>query len=249
MAKKIDPLAAKAKKQKIFLAVGGVLLLLILFIQLPKVMGGSTPTASSDPAGVTTADGVATPPVVAGETSAPTTPPTATGLPEGTFRSFEVYGSSKNPFKPQVGEKPAPAAPAAAAPAPGTAPEPAAPVTSTPPVIDVSGPPAPAPSPSSPPPVAPAAPASGDAAAPVIGGTVKISVNGRVETLDRLASFPKSDPVFRIAKANRSVAKIGVIGGSYTAGGPLLTLKKGKPVTLLDTSTGKRYRLLLLSVR
>ncbi len=51
--------AARERKQKIFVAIGGVVLLALLAFQLPKLLGGSEPTAA--PAATTTAaDGTTT---------------------------------------------------------------------------------------------------------------------------------------------------------------------------------------------
>ena len=55
--------AARDRKQKIFVVVGGLFLLALLAIQLPKLLGGSEPTAAAttETTTTTTADGVAVP--------------------------------------------------------------------------------------------------------------------------------------------------------------------------------------------
>jgi hypothetical protein len=61
-------------------------------------------------------------------------------------------------------------------------------------------------------------------------------------------AFPQSDPLFRLVSLTRRTAKIAIAGGSYEDGRPTVTLKKGKPVTLMNTADGARYQLLLISI-
>ena len=44
---KANPRAARERKQKIYVAVGGLVLLAMLAIQLPKIMGGSASEAAA----------------------------------------------------------------------------------------------------------------------------------------------------------------------------------------------------------
>ena len=100
---KANPRAARERKQKIFVAVGGLMLLALLAIQLPKIMGGSASEASAT-----------TETTVAGEEATPTP-----GVPSGAvpaavvetggaaaagtsqLRSFGVF-DRKDPFVQQI---------------------------------------------------------------------------------------------------------------------------------------------------
>jgi hypothetical protein len=74
-----------------------------------------------------------------------------------------------------------------------------------------------------------------------------ISVNGSGETVSVGAQFPASNPVFVLVSLTRSSAKISIAGGSLQGGGTA-TLKKGRPLTLMNTADGTRYVLRLVSV-
>lgn len=77
--------------------------------------------------------------------------------------------------------------------------------------------------------------------------TVSISVNGVVSKVSTDGTFPTGSPVFRLASYSHATAQIGIVGGSYQAGGQTLTLKQGVPITLQNTTDGKQYKLELLS--
>ncbi len=67
-----------------------------------------------------------------------------------------------------------------------------------------------------------------------------VAVNGARQTLDEGATFPSSDPVFVLVSEQpdaKSVV-IGVVGGEYAGGMKTTTLKVGKPLTLVNTTTG-----------
>ena len=93
--------AARERKQKIFVAVGGIVLLGLLAFQLPKLLGGSD-SASAAPAAEITAGGETEP----GAQSAPTNVAlTDTDRPldvgPGQLRSFRTF-RQKDPFVQQV---------------------------------------------------------------------------------------------------------------------------------------------------
>jgi len=77
-----------------------------------------------------------------------------------------------------------------------------------------------------------------------------ISVNGARQALEPGAAFPASDPVFVLVaeKPNAKTALIGVAGGSYANGAKATKLTIGKPLTLVNTTTGARYRVVLIAV-
>jgi hypothetical protein len=76
---------------------------------------------------------------------------------------------------------------------------------------------------------------------------VVISVNGKDSQVGVDGTFPSGAPVFRLVSYTKTTAKIGIVGGSYTGGAPTLTIQLGRPVTLENTSDGKRYQVELVS--
>ena len=62
--------------------------------------------------------------------------------------------------------------------------------------------------------------------------------------------FPTSDPLFVLVaeKPDAKAIVVGIVGGSYAGGDKTTTLKVGKPVTLVNTTTGARYKISLVSV-
>jgi len=78
-------------------------------------------------------------------------------------------------------------------------------------------------------------------------GAVRISVNGRPESVRVGTSFPSSNPVFRLVSVTRGVVKIGIANGSYSSGAQTVALRLNSPLTLVDSTNGVRYKLLLLA--
>jgi hypothetical protein len=243
---KIDPAAAKARKQKIVLGVIGAVLLLIAVIQGPKLMkqlsGGSSVPAAAAPADTTATTGTGAP----AATATATVPALAgASLPvgnaadptQGKLISFSLF-ATKDPFVPQVSDKPAtdaaaPVGTGATAPAAaGTdATAPAAAGTGTPPAGQATAP-----------------AGNGTAAAapdqpPLTDATLVI--NGTAEYLKPRGTFPASDPVFELRVIKPKTVKIGVAGGAFTDG-KLLVLKMDKGITLVNTATGARYKITLV---
>lgn len=235
MATKPDLKAQKERKQKIVLAVGGVLLVGVLALQLPKLLKGSSAPAAA-PATTAGATIPAAPGAVPGSTPAPVNvvasassahvagvvlPSTQTpSAGQGQLWSFSRF-KSKDPFVQQVSD--------------GTtgsgAPSPSAPGTPSGVAGGASG------AGGSPTPAAPSAPPA----------YATLLVDGRPQQLILKGLFPKSDPIFVLVKLEDKTARIGVAGGSFT-GGKTLVLEIGKRVTLMNTTTGQRYVVKLVYV-
>ncbi len=256
MAKKIDP-KAKAKRQKIFAAVGGVILLGVLAFQVPRTMKMLHPStessSSSSSAPATTTSSTATPiaaPSLAGgnATAAPAAAPGGDGLADpdavptpasGQLLAFGLF-RSKDPFVQQLKTgatgssgatgSTAPAAPSGAKGAAG-----AVVVTSSGGGSSSSG---------------GGAKSGGSVPAtpPAAVTTAVISVNGAPESVQVGGQFPAASPVFKLVALTKTGAKVGIAGGTLQSGEATVTLKKNKPVTLLNTSDGTRYVLRLVSV-
>jgi hypothetical protein len=77
-------------------------------------------------------------------------------------------------------------------------------------------------------------------------GAVRISVNGRLESVRIGASFPSANPVFRLVSVTRAGVRIGIANGSYSSGAQTVSLALNRTVTLVDSTNGVRYKLQLL---
>jgi hypothetical protein len=77
-------------------------------------------------------------------------------------------------------------------------------------------------------------------------GAVRILVNGRPESVRVGASFPSSNPVFRLVSVSRAGVRIGIANGSYSSGAQTVSLALNRTVTLVDSTNGVRYKLQLL---
>jgi hypothetical protein len=273
-AKRVDPLKAKAAKQK-KMAIGLCLMLvLVVAYQGPKtlkLLKGPQPVAAAAEAPTTPASGTeATPPGVPAPTtspdaSAPTTPATtpSAGAPADAVAQPAVLANtdlpvtagegqllsfeqfaSKDPFKQQATVTADPDTDVE------TTTDPEKAIT---PDDDPKGPVGSAENP----PLSTGgiggsgssgSPTGAAAAAPATATT--ISVNGAVETIVDGKPFPADQPTFEvvsIAKDGKSM-QIGVAGGTISGGGATVKLTIGKVLTLQNTSDGSLYKLKLLTV-
>jgi hypothetical protein len=243
MAKKKHDPAAKAKRQKIIAAVGGVILLALLAYQGPKTLKllhqSSASASSSTPASTVAAPAAPAAPVggattgTAAATSSDglTDPGTAVSPASGQLLAFSRF-HSKDPFAQQLNLDCATGQSADCASGSGSG-------TTT---GSGSG-------------------HSGGATGPTgsTGGTkppastaakptsALISVNGTSEAVQVGAQFPASSPVFVLVSLTTTSARVGIAGGSLQGGGTA-TLKKGHTLTLMNTADGVRYVLRLISV-
>jgi hypothetical protein len=254
MAKKFDP-KAKAKRQKVIAAVGGVVLLGLLAFQVPRTMKMLHPEDPPDePAAVaTTTTGGSTPlapPTLSGGAggSLASTASSASGdgvvdpdtLPSpasGQLLSFSRF-KSKDPFHQQVKDCAVAACNAAAPAGTGTT-KPtsggggaATGATGLVPGSSGAGPPT-----SSKP--------QGAAAVPV--RRARISVSGVPEVVAVGKAFPAKGPVFTLVSLTRTKAMIAIAGGSFETGARAIALVMGRTITLLNTADGGRYDLKLLA--
>ena len=235
MAKKhVDPLKAKEKKQKILLALLGVVFLGLVAFEAPKVMKRMHPAPPVRPsASTTTTPAPASTPTLAapslsgaGQPGATTTDSTgslasapAPALQDGQLASFSRF-ASKDPFAQQLSDTTSSSSSSSGSSSSGGA----------------------APSPR-----APTVP--GSAPAP---GSAVISVNGTLYTVATKTDFPQPTsadpslvPIFHLVSVTAHTAKISIAGGSYATGAQTVTLRENKPVTLMNTADGTRYTLLL----
>jgi hypothetical protein len=215
---------AKAKRQKIVAAVGGVILVLLLVWRVPQVisMMNQKPAASSTP---TNAPAPATPglplPARTGAGNATLVDTDVAPAPEvGQLVSFGRF-VSKDPFAQQLGDASGSGGDGGGGGMPRKAvkvPEPELEAVS---------------------PTAPKAPARAPTSA-------RISVDGTAAAVGVGGAFPAGDPVFKLVSLGKRSAKIAIEGGTYATGAATLTLKRGEPVTLVNTADGTRYKVILL---
>jgi hypothetical protein len=254
--KKADP-KAKAKRQKVFVAVGGVLLLGVLAIQVPRTMKMLKPqdqtassstssvatstTAGSTPLAPPTLDGAAAAaPGSGAPTSAASSATSADGVSDpsnplppnaGQLVSFSKF-KSKDPFHQQVDVNCAAAGGCASGSTkPSSSKTPATAPGST---SSVGSTPS-------------ALITHASKPVPMKATTATISVNGVGSTVAVGSAFPAGVPVFTLVSLTSGGAKIGIAGGSYEDGAATATLKKGRTVTLMNTADGRRYVLRLVA--
>jgi hypothetical protein len=243
MAKKVDLKAAKAAKQK-KLAIGGAVLLLALgAFSVPKTLKMLHPAApkvkhkhslTANPTLVPTAPAGSTvpsipvsgTPVASGVLTAQLAP----AAREGQLSVLSASFKSKDPFKQLIDDS---LNSTTNAPAPTTAKP--GPTLKVVPTVQ----PAATPTTSATPAAAPAV------VLPYLSAV--ISVNGVREGVDVKVDFPADAPVFHLVKVTKRTVKISVAGGSLADGKNTLTLRRGKPLTLVNTADGTRYRIVLVS--
>ncbi len=81
-------------------------------------------------------------------------------------------------------------------------------------------------------------------------GVTIVTVNGARQVLEPGMKFPAADPALRARRreSGLEVGGVGVVGGAYSGGSKTTTLKVGKPLTLVNTTTDARYKISLVSV-
>jgi hypothetical protein len=232
----VDLLKAKQKKQKILLAVLGVLFVGLLAFQGPKVWkklhaSSSTvqrPSYDQKPAGTATTPSLAAPTLGGSQapSSSPSTDPSLASAPaptlaDGQLTSFSRF-ASKDPFAQQISDEKSSSSTASSA---GSK--------------SAGG----------------SKPSLGGSASAPTPGTAVISVNGTLYTVAVGSDFPEASatdssitPLFHLVSVTAHTAKISIVGGSYSSGAATVTLQENKPVTLMNTADGTRYKLILKPV-
>jgi hypothetical protein len=235
MAKKVDPLKAKQKKQKIIAAVLGVVMLGLVAFQFPRVMKQlhKKPPVSTV---ATTTTPTGTPSLAAPTLSGSEEPTAATSSGSGSLTSGDVPPpanngqlasfsrfASKDPFAQQLSDDPTSGGGSSS-----------------------SG--------SGSPSFGGGTSGSGGSGVQSPGpGSAVISVNGTLMSVAVGTDFPQptsSDPsvqpLFHLISLTAHAAKISIVGGSYSNGAAAATLRENRPLTLMNTADGTKYRLILL---
>lgn len=221
---------SKQRRAKKIAIGGGIVLALLLAWEIPHFLGGhksATPPAATTTAPVgSTTPGTTTPAATA--PGAPAATPTASAkltnsdLPPSNTKeqlsSFSTF-ASKDPFNQQVTVN---SGLAGSGTSTGSASTPAssAPPASSSPVVTA-------------------------ARTLAHSGAVTIMVNGKHESVRVGASFPSSNPTFRLVSLSRAGARIGIANGSYSSGAQTILLRLNRTLTLVDSTNGVRYKLQL----
>lgn len=233
MAKRIDPVKAKAKRDKIVAGVLAGVLLAALAVSVPmtlkmwkRVNGPGQQEAAAQTTPAPGSIPLAPPPLegdsgIAGTVSAP--------VDSSRLRAFDLF-ESKDPFDQQIDvsavDRPSTPAPAGAQPQPVGA--------GSRPVLTPGATAAPLPKTPEPPPT-----------------SAVISVNGAPAELLGLGvvfPLPPAEPIFRLHSLARGRVRVAIVGGSYADGAATILVRVGKPLTLENTADGTRYELRLLWV-
>ena len=229
--KKADLKAKKARKQKTILAVVGVLFVVVLAIQAPRILkmvhGGGETTAAPYVAFPNAVVETAAPVAIAnsGKMVLPDRD-LAPQASEGQLVDFELF-SSKDPFVQQVK---VPDGSESAGTGAGRAkdPEPNGGDSQAPPEQEQ---------------------AQGGQGEPAAAPTAAvISVNGAEDSVQVGGKFPTADPAFVLVSASQTSVRIGIAGGSLATGDKTVTLRRGKTLTLVNTVDGTEYHLRLVSL-
>jgi hypothetical protein len=243
--KRQDAFKAKEKKQKMIAAVGGVLLIGLLAFQVPRVMAqmnrgkgvqATVPPVSSSSSTSATTPSLEAPTTARGQETAGgsmgSAAPTSGSLvsvsaapAQGQLASFSRF-ESKDPFAQQVK---ADSAASSGSSSSGSG-------------SDGSGGTGTGRSGSS---------TTGTGTQPAPGSAV-LSVNGKLMAVSVGTDFPQpsteepnATPIFHLVSLTPTTAKISIAGGSYTSGAGTVTLRVNKPVTLMNTADGSRFKLIL----
>jgi len=235
MAKKVDQLKAKQKKQKIIAAVLGVVMLGLVAFQFPRVMKQlhkkppvSTVATSTTPTGTPS---LAAPTLSGSEQSTAATPTDGSALTSGDvpppanngqLASFSRF-ASKDPFAQQLSDDATGGSGSGSSSGGGSSP------------ATVGG----------------SSPSTGGVQSPGPGSAV-ISVNGTLMSVAVGTDFPQptasdssAQPMFHLISLTAHTARISIVGGAYSNGAGSVTLRENRPLTLMNTADGTRYRLVL----
>lgn len=233
--------AARERKQKIFVAVGSLVLVVLLAIQLPRVLGGSSSTAAEPATRSETASSTSGPPSAvptAGQAAAAEAPLVSPAATSTKLRSFSLFAGT-DPFVQKVALMGAASGGAASGspPAERAAPEGrsgrSARKAATAAAVESRSEATPA-----------------KASFTQAAQATVIRVNGVPEALELGATFPANDPVLVLVAENpgKREVRIGIVGGTYANGARTVSLRVGKPLVLENTATGATYRLVLVAV-
>jgi hypothetical protein len=248
--KRADTLKAKQKRQKIIAAVLGVVFLGVAAFQGPKLWkqlhppaSQATPSYNERPAATTSG----TPTLAAPSLSGGQTPasPSSSGSPlasssppkvaDGQLSSFSLF-ASKDPFAQQLSDSPTASSGSSSSGGSSGGPKGASSGGGS--SSHGGG----------------GSSAGGHASAPT-PGTAVISVNGTLYSVAVGNNFPEASstdpsiqPLFHLVSVTAHTAKISIVGGSYANGAPAVKLQENKPVTLMNTADGTRYKLILKPV-
>jgi hypothetical protein len=222
-----DGAAAKAeKRKKVFVIVGSVVLLAVLAFEVPKTLKRLHPP----PPPTSASSAQATP-----ATGAPTS---AVAMPTRAQRRALAHLKVHDPFAPLIRGDIGGGTPAgSSAPAPSGSVSTPTSATAGKPAAKTDAAPA-----ADQPPIGFSTPNAPKVIVPAPAAAI-IWVNGSRQTVGLKALFPLKAQAFQLVSVDRKTLRIRVVGGSFTGGRAVITLRRGRAVTLVNTVTGVRYVL------
>ncbi len=250
--KRVDSLKAKQKRQKIIAAGLGVVFLGVAAFQGPKLWKQLHPPASQATPSYneTTTTTAGTPSLAAPSLSgnqSPSSPSSSDSLAstpapkvaDGQLSSFSLF-ASKDPFAQQLSDNPSASSSSPGSPAGRSKGSSSRSGSGTGSGGSGGG---------------AGGSSSGSSASAPTPGTAVIAVNGTLYSVavgndfpDASSTDPSIQPLFHLASVTAHTAKVSIVGGSYANGAPAVTLQENKPVTLMNTADGTRYKLILKPV-
>jgi hypothetical protein len=243
------------------IAIGGaVLLAAILAFELPHYLGGSkSPATSASGATTTTTTAATGTPMPAGGTAAAAVLPASSSTklqtsdlqPVRTKSQLYAFSrfSGKNPFVPQVSNSPTTSSSGSAGTSGSTGTTGSTGSTGTSGSTGSSG--STSGAQSAPKGVSGSSSSSSSSSAASVSSmanSATVEVNGKIQSVPVGASFPTSNPVFKLVSVTSKAAKVGISNGGFSNGKQTVSVAVGRSLTLVNKTNGRRYVLLLLSV-
>jgi len=245
----------KDRRMKIIAIGGAVLLAAILAFEMPHYLGGKKSPATA--ASTTTTTAAAGAPMAAGTPTAVVATSSSVKLTSSDLlpvrKKSQLYAfshfSSHNPFVPQVsdstGTSSSGSTGTSGSTSSGGSSSSSGSTSGSTSSGNTSG------SQSAPQGVSGSSSSSSSSGAANVGtmaNSATVEVNGKIQSVPLGASFPTSNPVFKLVSVTGKSAKIGISNGGFSDGKATVSVAVGRSLTLVNKTNGRRYVLLLLSV-
>jgi len=246
----------KDRRMKIIAIGGAVLLAAILAFEMPHYLGGKKSPATAASTTTTTAAAAGTP-MAAGTPTAVVATSSSVKLTSSDLlpvrKKSQLYAfshfSSHNPFVPQVsdstGTSSSGSTGTSGSTSSGGSSSSSGSTSGSTSSGNTSG------SQSAPQGVSGSSSSSSSSGAANVGtmaNSATVEVNGKIQSVPLGASFPTSNPVFKLVSVTGKSAKIGISNGGFSDGKATVSVAVGRSLTLVNKTNGRRYVLLLLSV-
>lgn len=212
---------ADEKRKKIILAVASVVLVGVLAFQGPRVLKQLRGTSAATPAPSTSAPAPSAPGI--DSTGGGATAPAPTAVPPLRSGGLPAL-KARDPFTPLIRENAGGSGSADSAKDPAPASTDSSPGPGPAVGFEPGNPTAPTTT------VAPPSPVA-----------AVIWINDSPQIIGLSKRFPSGAPTFKLVSVSPKLIKIRVAGGSFADGRKVITIRKGRGITLVNTATGVRY--------